>query len=138
MTIHEAAEQTGLKEANIRFYEKEGLLCPKRNAGNQYRSYTQDDLEELERIRFFRLLGFSCAEIAQLQRGDLALPDALERRQTALKENGGCSCSVSSCARQRRITPSHRSWWSRSCRSRRKSRRLSFRAIKNTSGGPWR
>lgn len=86
MTIHEAAERTGLKEPNIRFYEKEGLLCPKRNAGNQYRSYTQDDLEELERIRFFRLLGFSCAEIAQLQRGELALPDALELRQTALKE----------------------------------------------------
>ena len=39
MTIKEAEEQTGLSRSNIRFYEKEGLVKPRRNAGNSYRDY---------------------------------------------------------------------------------------------------
>ena len=39
MNIAEAERRTGLTRANIRFYEKEGLLTPTRGA-NGYRDYT--------------------------------------------------------------------------------------------------
>ena len=39
MTIKEIEERTGMDRANIRFYEKEGLLAPERLA-NGYRDYT--------------------------------------------------------------------------------------------------
>lgn len=34
MNIKEAEERTGLKAANIRYYEQEGLLHPERNRRN--------------------------------------------------------------------------------------------------------
>lgn len=43
MNIAEAERRTGLTRANIRFYEKEGLLTPTRGA-NGYRDYTEDDV----------------------------------------------------------------------------------------------
>ena len=41
MNIAEAERRTGLTRANIRFYEKEGLLKPTRGE-NGYRDYTED------------------------------------------------------------------------------------------------
>ena len=41
MNIAEAERRTGLSRANIRFYEKEGLLTPTRGE-NGYRDYTED------------------------------------------------------------------------------------------------
>ena len=38
MTIKELETRTGMERANIRFYEKEGLLSPKR-LDNGYRDY---------------------------------------------------------------------------------------------------
>ncbi len=45
MRIGEIAKRTGLKISNIRFYERKGLLTPKREQDSQYRDYT----EELQR-----------------------------------------------------------------------------------------
>ena len=42
MNIAEAERRTGLSRANIRFYEKEGLLTPTRGE-NGYRDYTEDN-----------------------------------------------------------------------------------------------
>lgn len=50
MNIKEAERMTGLKKANIRYYEQEGLLQPKRNGQNNYREYDQQNIETLERI----------------------------------------------------------------------------------------
>lgn len=44
MNIKEVEKVTGLTKANIRFYEEEGLVCPKRNEQNNYRIYTEVDL----------------------------------------------------------------------------------------------
>ena len=41
MTIHELETRIGLPRASIRFYEKEGLIAPKRLA-NGYRDYSED------------------------------------------------------------------------------------------------
>ena len=44
MNIAEAERRTGLTRANIRFYEKEGLLKPTRGE-NGYRDYTEDNVQ---------------------------------------------------------------------------------------------
>lgn len=58
MTIKEVETLTGITKANIRFYEKEGLLAPGRSSNN-YREYSEDDVEHLRKIRIFRIMGFS-------------------------------------------------------------------------------
>lgn len=58
MTIKEVEELTGLTRSNIRFYEKEGLFIPSRNA-NGYREYSQDNVEEIKKIAYLRTLGLS-------------------------------------------------------------------------------
>ena len=65
MTIKEVETLTGITKANIRFYEKEGLLAPGRSSNN-YREYSEDDVEHLRKIRIFRIMGFSVAQILRL------------------------------------------------------------------------
>ena len=65
MTIKEVEALTGITKANIRFYEKEGLLNPERSANN-YREYGEEEAERLRRIRVLRVMGFSVAQIKTL------------------------------------------------------------------------
>ncbi len=66
MTIKDLEERTGLSRANIRFYEKEGLLSPMRRE-NGYREYTEEDAETLLRIKLFRGLRLPLDEIRAAQ-----------------------------------------------------------------------
>ncbi|MGM9593485.1 MAG: MerR family transcriptional regulator [Candidatus Onthomonas sp.] len=86
MTTQEIEERTGMDRANLRFYEREGLLTPDREPGNRYRSYTEEDVEVLRKIRYLRLLGFSVAEIRELQVSGEPLGERLKRRREALKQ----------------------------------------------------
>ncbi len=74
MNIKEMEERSGLNRANIRYYEKEGLLIPGRKE-NGYRDYSEDNLEELKRIRLFRELEVPIDKIKELQNS----PEALEQ-----------------------------------------------------------
>ena len=58
MKIKEVEELSGMTRANIRFYEKEGLLSPQRKS-NGYRDYTEEDVETLKRIRLLRSIHIS-------------------------------------------------------------------------------
>lgn len=53
MTSKEMEARSGVARANIRYYEAEGLLHPKR-AKNGYRDYSEDDLAALEKIKLLR------------------------------------------------------------------------------------
>ena len=53
-TIKDAAEQTGLTQKSIRFYESKGLLSVQRGAQNDYRQYTEADITQLKRIKVLR------------------------------------------------------------------------------------
>ena len=44
MQIGEIAEQTGLTQRTLRFYEERGLLQPATRLDGGFRLYTQDDL----------------------------------------------------------------------------------------------
>ena len=79
MNIQEVERRTGLSRANIRFYEKEGLIAPERRS-NGYRDYTQADVDALLRIKLLRELGFSLHAVGQIQRGELDFQEMLEQR----------------------------------------------------------
>ena len=68
MTIKELEERSGLERATIRFYEKEGLLSPKR-LDNGYRDYSEAELELLLRIRLLRDIHLPLDEIRALETG---------------------------------------------------------------------
>lgn len=74
MNIKEVEEQSGLTRANIRYYEKEGLVIPERKE-NGYRDYSEENLEELKRIRLFRELEVPIEKIKELQNS----PEALDK-----------------------------------------------------------
>ena len=68
-TIKELAEKTGVIPNAIRFYEKKGLLHPKRTESN-YRMYGTEDVARLEQILLYRRMGFSIGDIKELLEKD--------------------------------------------------------------------
>lgn len=76
MTIKEMEALSGIPRANIRFYEKEGLITPQRQS-NGYREYSQDDLDCLKRIRLLRTIHFSLEDIKALSRNERDLTELL-------------------------------------------------------------
>jgi len=44
MKMKEAEARTGLDRKNIRYYESEELLAPRRTEGNRYRDYSEEDI----------------------------------------------------------------------------------------------
>ena len=73
MTIKEVENELGITRANVRFYEKEGLIFPKRNPLNDYRDYSKEDVETLRRILFLRSLEVPLESIRLLEQGKLLL-----------------------------------------------------------------
>ena len=85
MKIKEVEQRTGIKCANIRYYEKEGLLVPKRTENN-YREYLQEDVDTLEQIKVLRLLGISIEEIKLIYGGKLSLEETIKKQLEQLQE----------------------------------------------------
>ena len=69
--IGEAARQSGVSAANIRYYEKEGLLMPGTREDNSYRLYSADDVHRLRFIRLCRAMDMSLDEVRTLLALDL-------------------------------------------------------------------
>ena len=70
--IGKAAALSGVNAANIRFYEKEGLLAPGEHSANSYRGYTDGDIHQLRFIRLCRAMDMSLDEVRALLNLDLA------------------------------------------------------------------
>lgn len=85
MKINEVEQLVGITKRNIRFYEKEGLLTPGRNADNGYRNYTDEDVEALRKIKLLRKLDVPMEEIRKMQQGMLTLDDGLRRHMIQLE-----------------------------------------------------
>ncbi|GIV89809.1 MAG: MerR family transcriptional regulator [Chloroflexus sp.] len=66
MHIRDLARQTGVSPKTIRYYEQIGLLPPPQRAENNYRCYTQADVERLRFIVGARSLDLSLREIAAI------------------------------------------------------------------------
>lgn len=83
LTIKELEEQTRLSRANIRFYEKEGLINPERQANN-YRDYQPRDVRILNRVIVLRKLGLSVSDIKKIFGGTLDLGAAIQSQEEQL------------------------------------------------------
>lgn len=83
MRIQELERLVGADRATIRYYEKEGLITPERSE-NGYRNYTQENAEELKKIRLLRQLGMSIGKIRQLQQGSADFSEVLNEQVKTL------------------------------------------------------
>jgi DNA-binding transcriptional MerR regulator len=80
MKIYQVEELVGITKKNIRFYEDEGLLTPKRNPQNDYRDYSLDDVHRLERIKLLRKLSVPIEEIRLLLDGKGSFKSCMENQ----------------------------------------------------------
>lgn len=85
MKINEVEALVGITKKNIRFYEAEGLLTPRRNSENGYRDYGEAEVETLRRIKLLRKLGFPLEEIRQMQNGSRTVADGMRRHLITLE-----------------------------------------------------
>lgn len=85
-SIKEAEALTGISRQNIRYYEKMGLLNPKRDAGNGYRKYDEEDIERLKAILLFRKLDMPLEEIHKLLDHEIDLQQALDTQKVYLQQ----------------------------------------------------
>lgn len=84
--IKEAEVLTGISRQNIRYYEKMGLLNPKRDAGNGYRKYDEEDIGRLKAILLFRKLDMPLEEIRKLLDHEIDLQQALDTQKAYLQK----------------------------------------------------
>ena len=85
MKINEVEALVGITKKNIRFYEAEGLLAPRRNSENGYRDYGEEEVETLRRIKLLRKLGVPLEEIRQMQTGVHTVGDGMRRHLVTLE-----------------------------------------------------
>lgn len=88
MKINEVEALVGITRKNIRFYEAEGLLSPRRNSQNGYRDYGETEVEVLRRIKLLRKLGLPLEEIRQMQHGAYTVGDGMRRHLVSLERDG--------------------------------------------------
>ncbi len=65
-TIGRFAKMAGVTEKTLRHYDKIGLVVPKKEPENGYRLYSDENLIQLQKILFLKLLGFTLSDIAVL------------------------------------------------------------------------
>ena len=85
MTIKDVESRTGLARSNIRFYEKEELIHPKRTE-NGYRDYSDEDVSMLKKIAWLRTLGISIEDIRKIITYKLSLQQAIQSRSISLQD----------------------------------------------------
>ncbi len=85
MKIKELENIWSISRSNIRFYEKQGLFSPERK-DNNYREYTNQDIEVLKKIIIFRKMGFTVEEIKLIQNNDLPFAEAITIAQRRIED----------------------------------------------------
>lgn len=87
MKINEVEALVGITRKNIRFYEAEGLLAPRRNSENGYRDYGEAEVRTLLQIKLLRKLGVSLEEIRTMQSGAHTVGDGMRRHLVSLERD---------------------------------------------------
>ena len=97
MKINEVETQVGITKKNIRFYEEQGLLSPRRNSENGYRDYGEAEVAILRRIKLMRKLGVPLEEIRRMQAGG-TVADGMRRHLVTLeRERKSLEQSIQLC-----------------------------------------
>ena len=97
MKINEVEAQVGITKKNIRFYEEQGLLSPRRNSENGYRDYGEAEVTVLRQIKLMRKLGVPLEEIRRMQAGG-TVADGMRRHLVTLeRERSSLEQSILLC-----------------------------------------
>ena len=98
MKINEVEVLVGISKKNIRFYEEQGLLSPRRNADNGYREYGEEEVQILRSIKWMRKLGLPIEEIRQMFAGTHTVGDGMRRHLVSLeREQRNLAQSIQLC-----------------------------------------
>ena len=89
MTIKEVEEKTGMSRTNIRFYEREGLIQPRRQE-NGYREYSAEDARMLMKVRLLRSMDIPLDQVKAMAFGERKLSDVLAKLNTELDRRQSC------------------------------------------------
>ena len=65
MRINEVAKLTGVSARTLQYYDEIGLLIPEK-LNNGYRDYSDENLDKLQKILFYRFLKFKLNDIKEL------------------------------------------------------------------------
>ena len=79
MFTNEVVKETGIGKQTLMFYEKEGLITPKR-LDNKYRDYSEEDLQCLHLIKFLRSMDIALDDIKLVLEGKVLLSECLEHK----------------------------------------------------------
>ena len=97
LKINEVETLVGITKKNIRFYEAEGLLAPRRNSENGYRDYGEAEVAVLRQIKLMRKLGVPLEEIRRMQAGG-TVADGMRRHLVTLeRERKSLEQSIQLC-----------------------------------------
>lgn len=86
MNITEVERLTGISKQSIRYYEKEGLISPKRNKANNYREYGEKEIRELKLIRVLRSTGMPVEDVRKVLTEEITLNDAINAQQKKIQQ----------------------------------------------------
>lgn len=120
MNAKQVEQLTGISKRNLRFYEEKRLICPGRNPKNDYREYSETEVETLKLIRVLRMLDVPLEEVKLCIDGNLALDEIGKIQEKRLKEKQKkISVAIGFCQRLGRIpwTAFCRKWISRKIKS---------------------
>ena len=100
-TINKIARLAGITLKTLRHYEKVGILVPKARSDAGYRLYSEEDVERLQQILFFRELDFSLVQIKDIMNNpSFERKKALEMQIQYLEERSMRYTRLSQLARK--------------------------------------
>lgn len=103
MNIKQVEKLTGISSQNIRFYEKSGLIHPKRNEENGYREYNEEDVRLLKLVKMFRMLDMPIEQIKLMLCEADELDNLLGKQEKALeKKLENTKCAIDLCENLRK------------------------------------
>jgi DNA-binding transcriptional MerR regulator len=71
---------TGLTKKAIYYYEEEGLVSPQKDRDNNYRSYSEDDVNKLIQISVLRKLDIPLSVIYEVLKNKLEIKEVMKRQ----------------------------------------------------------
>ena len=84
MNGKQAEKITGISRRNLRFYEEQGLIEPERNPENDYREYSEKDIERLKIIRSLRTIDVPLDVIGDYFNGKVTMAQLSELQEKRL------------------------------------------------------
>lgn len=78
MQIKEVQEKLKISSYTLRYYEKMGLIKPYRDE-NDYRNYSEEDTNKIERIMFLRDISVPIEDIKDILDNKVTFQDVLEK-----------------------------------------------------------